>query len=138
MDKLGGGVIAHHVHAVAPFDQGQAFGRQALEFLHVWDGLQGHIAQADDVRAALALVARGEAPLGVVYSSDAVAEKDVQVVDTFPAASHKPIIYPAAILTGVDNPQAQRFLAFLQTDTAAGIFKQWGFRLAGSSAAKPQ
>ncbi len=106
------------------------YGRQALSTLGVWGALNGHVAQADDVRAALALVARGESPLGVVYASDAVAEKDVRVVDTFPADSHDPVVYPAAIVKGVDDPQAASFLTFLQSDEAAVIFKKWGFRLA--------
>jgi len=115
------------------------YGRQALTALGVWQALQGHVAQADDVRATLALVARGETPLGVVYASDAVAEQDVRVVDTFPADSHDPIIYPAAIVHGVDDPQARPFMAFLQTEQAAAIFRKWGFRSAdGRSETLPE
>jgi len=81
------------------------------------------------VRAALALVARGEAPLGVVYASDAVAEKNVRVVAKFTNDSHDPIVYPAALLDGVDNPAAENLLAFMRTDKAAEIFARWGFEV---------
>jgi molybdate transport system substrate-binding protein len=106
------------------------YGRQALTSLGVWAPLSKQVAQVNNVRAALALVARGETPLGVVYSSDAVAEDDVRVVDIFAADSHDPIVYPAAILEGVDNPQAEPFMAYLQGEVAARIFEQWGFTLA--------
>ena len=105
------------------------YGKHALQWLGVWSQMQGHIAQGDDVRAALALVSRGESPLGVVYSSDAVADQGVRVVDTFPSASHKAIIYPAAATADSDNPQNADFLAFLKSDTAAKIFKRWGFKV---------
>lgn len=105
------------------------YGKQALQWLDVWSRVQGHVAQSDDVRSALALVARGESPLGVVYASDAVAEKGVRVVDTFPAASHKPIIYPAAAVADSDNSRDGDFLAFLKSDEAAKIFKRWGFKV---------
>jgi molybdate transport system substrate-binding protein len=105
------------------------YGRQALQTLGLWQSLQGHIAQAEDVRAALALVARGEAPLGVVYASDAVAEKNVRVVAKFANDSHDPIVYPAALLDGVDNPAAENLLAFMRTDEAAEIFARWGFEV---------
>jgi len=103
------------------------YGRNALTWLGAWRGLQGHIAQAEDVRGALALVSRGESPLGVVYSSDAVADHGVRVVDTFPAASHKPIVYPVARVADSHNPQDDVFLAFLRGDQARQIFTRWGF-----------
>lgn len=105
------------------------YGRHALAWLGAWSSLESHIAQADDVRGALALVSRGESPLGVVYASDAVADEGVRVVDTFPSASHKPIIYPAAATTDSDNTQDAAFLGFLQSPKAARIFKQWGFKV---------
>lgn len=108
------------------------YGRTALTWLGVWSTLKGHIAQADDVRGALALVSRGESPLGVVYSSDAVADKGVRVVDTFPKASHKPIIYPAASIADSENTQDAAFLAFLKSPQAAQIFKRWGFKVVAS------
>ncbi|MES1946995.1 molybdenum ABC transporter periplasmic molybdate-binding protein [Salinisphaera sp. C84B14] len=103
------------------------YGRQSLQRLGLWPGLQGRIAQAEDVRAALALVARGEAPLGVVYASDAVAEKKVRVVAKFAADSHDPIVYPAALRAGVDNPAAEQLLAYMRSDAARAVFKRWGF-----------
>ena len=72
------------------------YGKAALETLGVWDAVAGKVAQAENVRAALALVATGEAPLGIVYATDAAAEPAVKVVGTFPADSHPPIVYPAA------------------------------------------
>lgn len=103
------------------------YGRQALQHLGLWESLQGRIVQAMDVRAALALVARGETPLGIVYASDAVAEHSVRVVYRFTACSHDSIVYPAAILDNVDNPQAERFIRFLRGDTAGRRFEKWGF-----------
>lgn len=105
------------------------YGKQALQSLGVWKQVENHIAQAADVRTALAYVARDAAPLGIVYASDAVAEDDVQVVDTFPEHSHAPIVYPAAILTTSTHPRAQGFIAFLQSEAAAANFKRWGFRV---------
>lgn len=104
------------------------YGRHALQALQAWQPLEGHIAQADDVRGALALVSRGESPLGIVYASDAVAEPGVRVVDTFPPDSHKPIIYPAAAIADSHNPADAEFLAFLKSDRAAKIFRHWGFK----------
>ncbi|AWN17832.1 molybdate ABC transporter substrate-binding protein [Salinisphaera sp. LB1] len=134
--------LKKHVNLLAKLGQGNylamantdavpagIYGKHALQWLGVWSRMQGHIAQGDDVRAALALVSRGESPLGVVYSSDAVADKGVRVVDTFPPASHKPIIYPAAATADSHNPQDADFLAFLKSDTAAKIFKRWGFKV---------
>lgn len=127
IDKLGEG----HYLAMANTKAVPAgiYGRHALTWLGVWSDLKGHIAQADDVRGALALVSRGESPLGVVYSSDAVADKGVRVVDTFPSASHGPIIYPAAATADSDNAQDATFLGFLKSPQAAKIFKQWGFKV---------
>lgn len=107
------------------------YGRHALTWLDAWSSLKGHIAQADNVRGALALVSRGESPLGVVYSSDAVADKGVRVVDTFPSASHKPIIYPVAAIADSRNTQDAAFLAFLRSARAGRIFKHWGFKVVG-------
>lgn len=106
------------------------YGKQALEKLGLWDKVQGHVAQADDVRAALKLVATGEAPLGIVYGSDAVAEKGVSVVATFPTDSHAPIIYPAAVTKSADTPEAAVFLKALKEQPARGIFEAQGFTVA--------
>ena len=86
-----------------------------------------NVELADDVRAALKLVATGEAPLGIVYGSDAVAEKGVGVVATFPADSHAPITYPAAVTKAADTPQAKLFLDSLKQDPARSIFQAQGF-----------
>jgi molybdate transport system substrate-binding protein len=80
------------------------------------------------VRAALLLVARGEAPLGVVYASDAAAEPRVRVVGRFPEASHPPIVYPAARLRASAHPQAAAFVRWLSSPAAGAIFRRHGFR----------
>jgi len=107
------------------------YGRQALQHLGVWQAVQSHVAQAANVRAALALVARGEARLGVVYASDAVAEDHVRTAGRFATDNHDPIVYSAAIMKSeVGNSRAQSFLAFLQGEAAGEIFRRWGFKLA--------
>ncbi len=88
---------------------------------------QPQVAQADNVRAALAFVARNEAPLGIVYATDAAVEDSVTIIGTFPAGSHAPITYPAAITAQSDSPEAEAFLAFLSSDTARAIWQDFGF-----------
>lgn len=110
------------------------YGKAALEKLGAWAGVKDHLAQAESVRAALAFVARGETPLGVVYATDAAAEPDVKVVGVFPAASHAPIVYPVAITKDAKSPDAAGFLAFLRGPAAAEIFKKQGFTLLQSPA----
>ena len=107
------------------------YGKAALQSLDLWDSVAGHVAQADNVRAALWLVAMGEAPLGIVYATDAAAEPKVRVVATFPETSHPPIVYPAAILAEGDSPAARAFLAFLTGPGAGAVFTGHGFALAG-------
>lgn len=124
---LGEGKLAMALVDSVPAGQ---YGKQALETLGLWDKVQGHVAQADDVRAALKLVASGEAPLGIVYGSDAVAEKGVGVVATFPADSHVPITYPAAVTRAADTPEAATFLKALKQPPARGIFEAQGFTVA--------
>ncbi|PWV98906.1 molybdate transport system substrate-binding protein [Hoeflea marina] len=102
------------------------YGKAALTALGVWDSVAGRTAQAENVRAALALVALGEAPLGVVYATDAAAEPKVKVVASFPEDSHPPIIYPVA-LTAAAKPVAADFLAFLQGEAARRGFEAQGF-----------
>jgi molybdate transport system substrate-binding protein len=102
------------------------YAKEALEKLGLWGSVEPHLARAESVRAALALVDRGEAPLGIVYQTDAAADKGVRVVDTFPADSHKPITYPAAALKGADAA-ATAFLAWLKTPAAAPFFEKQGF-----------
>lgn len=103
------------------------YGRQALQKLGVWQQVKDKVARARDVRAALALVERGEAPLGVVYATDAAITGKVKVIGTFPEDSHPPIVYPAALLAGRETPQAERFMKFLKTPAARAVFKKYGF-----------
>ena len=83
------------------------YGKAALEKLGAWDGVKDKVAQAENVRAALLLVARGEAPLGIVYATDAAAEPNVKIVGTFPADTHPPIIYPAAVTKDAKSADAK-------------------------------
>jgi len=99
----------------------------ALQSLGVWSGVESHTAPSENVRAALALVARGEAPLGIVYTTDANAEPAVRVVDTFPESSHAPIVYPAARLRDSKNPHAQELLDFIESVQAREYFEKQGF-----------
>jgi molybdate transport system substrate-binding protein len=102
------------------------YARAALEKLGAWNAVAPRIVRAENVRSALAFVARGEAPLGIVYRTDALAEKKVRIVDVFPWGSHPAIIYPIA-LTARAGPEAQRFLDFVIGDAAKPIFRQYGF-----------
>jgi molybdate transport system substrate-binding protein len=102
------------------------YAKIALTNLGVWNEVQDKVAPADNVRAALALVARGEAPLGIVYRTDALVEKKVRIVAEFPASSHEPIIYPAAT-TAHAHDGAADFVKFLSSPAAQGIFAKYGF-----------
>ena len=103
------------------------YGKAALEKLGVWTSVSSQIARAESVRAALALVERGEAPLGIVYATDARASKGVRVVGTFPADSHPPISYPVARLKASKNADAEGFRRFLISDQGKAIFLRYGF-----------
>jgi len=103
------------------------YGKAALEKLGVWDSVAAKVAQAENVRAALALVAAGEAPLGIVYQTDAAADPTVKIVGTFPQDTHEPIIYPAALTAEAKAADAAAFLDYLKTDTAKGLFEAQGF-----------
>lgn len=103
------------------------YGKAALKKLGAWDGVKDKIAQADNVRAALLLVARGEAPLGIVYATDAAAEPNVKIVGTFPDDSHPPIIYPAALVKGAKSADAKPFLDMLKSAKARPAFEKQGF-----------
>ncbi len=105
------------------------YAKAALENLGLWASVEPNLVMQENVRSALALVARGEAKLGIVYGSDAVAESKVQVIADFPEASHPPIVYPAAIIATSTNPDAQPFLTFLFSREAQLIFKANGFTL---------
>jgi len=103
------------------------YGRAALESLGVWTLVSGKIARSENVRAALALVARGEAPLGIVYRSDALAERKVRIVDEFPASSHPRIVYPAALTAASRSASAPGLLAFLRAPAVRAIWLRHGF-----------
>lgn len=105
------------------------YGKAALEKLGVWDKVEGSLAQAENVRAALKLVATGEAPAGIVYQTDASEDKKVKVLGTFPADTHPAIVYPAAVVAASKNADAAEFLKFLQTPAALDIFKSHGFTI---------
>lgn len=103
------------------------YGKAALEKLGAWKGVEAKVAGAESVRAALTLVSRGEAPYGIVYQTDAAADKGVAIVGTFPAGSHPPIIYPVAILSESKNTDAKAYLDFLKSEKAEPFFKAEGF-----------
>lgn len=103
------------------------YGRAALERLGLWDDVEGQVAQADNVRAALALVATGEAPHGIVYATDAAAEDDVTIVGTFPPDTHPTIVYPVADLVSRDVPAEAEFLDYLRGPEARAAFERQGF-----------
>jgi molybdate transport system substrate-binding protein len=121
---LGGGRLAMADPASVPAGK---YGKAALEKLGVWDGVQDKVAPAQDVRAALRFVARGEAPLGIVYQTDAAAEPGVKIVGVFPEGSYPPIIYPAALVASSRNPAAAKLLAFLRSPAARPYFEKQGF-----------
>ncbi len=102
------------------------YAKAALEKLGAWQAAEPKFAMAESVRAALTLVARGEAVLGIVYATDARVEPDVKIVGTFPADSHPPIIYPVAATSNA-RPGAIDYLAFLRTPAAKTIFEKYGF-----------
>ena len=106
------------------------YGKAALEQLGIWSSVERRVARAENVRAALALVSRGEAPFGIVYATDAHADKGVRIVDTFPAASHPPIIYPAAVTRGSQSAPAKALLDYLGSDAARSTWQKYGFALA--------
>jgi len=108
------------------------YGRQALISLGAWEALQSRIAQADNVRAALRLVALGEAPLGIVYATDAAAEPRVRVLGVFPPGSHPPIVYPAALLKDGDTANSRAFFKYLTGPEAQTIFRRHGFTPPGA------
>ena len=103
------------------------YGRMALESLGIWDAVEAKVAQADNVRAALALVSTGEAPFGIVYATDAAADGNVTVIGRFPADTHPPIVYPAAAVAASDNPFNTQFLAYLRGPAAQQAFERQGF-----------
>src|SRR5262249_37151390 len=108
------------------------YGRTALIALGVWSTVQDHIVSAENVRVALAYVARKEAPLGIVYKTDAMSEPKVKVVGTFPENSHQPIVYPEALTKGA-QAGAKDFLAYLSSPDARAAFEKAGFTILGAA-----
>jgi molybdate transport system substrate-binding protein len=121
---LGGGRLAMADPASVPAGK---YGKAALEALGVWSSVADKIAPAPDVRATLVLVARGETPLGIVYQTDAGAEKAVKTVGTFPADTHPPIVYPIALTASSSHPDALAYVTFLKSDALKPIFEKQGF-----------
>lgn len=126
--RLGGGRLAMgHTQSVPA----GIYGRQWLEKIDVWNAVQVQLAETENVRAALALVSRGEVPLGIVYRSDIVASDGVVTLYDIPVDLHDPILYPAARVTGKNAAQASDFLVFLTQKEASDIFARYGFETLG-------
>jgi molybdate transport system substrate-binding protein len=125
---LGGALKGGHL-AMADPDSVPAgkYGKAALEKLGVWNSVNGAVAPAESVRAALLFVSRHEAPLGIVYATDAAADPRVKIAGTFPEDSHPPIVYPVALTADSKNPEAARLLAFLTSAAARPIFEKQDF-----------
>jgi molybdate transport system substrate-binding protein len=121
---LGKGRLATGDPATVPAGR---YARAAFQYLGVWDQLVDRLVPADSVRGALTFVARGEVPLGVVYATDAKAERAVRVVATFPANTHAPIVYPAAV-TAAARPAAIGYLTYLSGPAAGITWKKYGFQ----------
>jgi molybdate transport system substrate-binding protein len=121
---LGDGRLAMADPASVPAGK---YGKAALEKLGVWNSVAGKIAPAQDVRAALVLVSRGEAPLGIVYQTDAAADVNVKVIATFPESTHPPIVYPMAILASSTNGVAPVYVQYLLSPKAEPFFEKRGF-----------
>ena len=122
---LGGGRLAMADPAAVPAG---IYGKAALTSLGVWDSVADKIAPADNVRAAMQFVSRGEAPYGIVYETDSKVDPGVHIVATFPENSHPPILYPVA-LTKTASPAARDFLAYLSGPDAKAIFEKAGFTI---------
>ncbi|HEY1878727.1 MAG TPA: molybdate ABC transporter substrate-binding protein [Caulobacteraceae bacterium] len=112
-----------------PDEPAGLYGQAALTKLGVWDQVKDHIAPAENVRAAQNAVVSGEAPLGIVYETDAKIERGVRIVGLFPDSSHPPIIYPGAVLTGSRNPNAANFLQSLTSPLEANPIRGFGFKI---------
>lgn len=113
------------------------YAKAALEYLGVWPELSGRLARAENVRAALLFVSRGEAPFGIVYRTDAAADRAVRVIGVFPPASHPPVVYPAARVAAGRSPAARNYFEFLKSRAAAALFSKHGFLAVRDAAAGP-
>jgi molybdate transport system substrate-binding protein len=109
------------------------YGKAALEKLGVWQSVSGKIAQAENVRAALLLVSRGEAPVGIVYQTDAAADPNVAIIGAFPEDTHPPIIYPIALTANATHPDASAFLEYVGSAKAKPPFEAQGFSVLSAS-----
>jgi molybdate transport system substrate-binding protein len=105
------------------------YAEQALKKLGIWDAVSPRLARTDDVRAALLLVERGEAPAGIVYATDAAVSKGVMVAGVFPANSHDPVSYPFAVVKSGDTPEARALMTYLSGPEARAIFVKRGFKV---------
>ncbi|NJS38424.1 MAG: molybdate ABC transporter substrate-binding protein [Rhodobacteraceae bacterium] len=123
---LGDGKLSMAMVDAVPAGQ---YGKASLESLGVWETVEASVAQSENVRAALTLVSTGEAPFGIVYATDAAADDNVTIVGTFPADSHKPIVYPGALLTGAADPADKAFFEALSADAADAKFSEQGFAI---------
>ena len=121
---LGGGRLATGDPDSVPVGK---YARSALISLGVWNDIQDRLVRAENVRSALMFVDRGEAPLGIVYETDALVDKKVRVVDVFPANSHLPITYPIA-LTVAAKPEAAKFVEYLLSPAGDAVFQKYGFK----------
>lgn len=121
---LGDGRLALALTASVPAGR---YARAALASHGLWALLRPRVVEAENVRAALLLVARGEARMGVVYRTDALAEPRVRVLATFPGRSHPPIVYPVAVVAASRHPHAEAFAQWLRTPPARAIFRRHGF-----------
>ena len=121
---IGGGRLAMANIDAVPAGK---YGKAALETLGAWNSISAKVAQAENVRAALLLVSRGEAPAGIVYQTDAAADPKVKIIGTFPENTHPPIIYPIALTANATHPDAAAFLAYIRSAKAKPIFEAQGF-----------
>jgi len=131
-DTLGDGKLAMGEPDSVPAGR---YGKAALEALGIWAQVEPKVVRTKDVRAALALVERGEAAAGIVYATDAAISKKVKVVAEFPAESHPKIVYPIALIAGKDDAAARAFYDFLNGPQARTVFLEYGFTVTGTSAA---
>jgi molybdate transport system substrate-binding protein len=127
---LGKGRLAMGQLAAVPAGK---YGKAALEKLGAWNGVKDKVAQTENVRAALLLVARGEAPLGIVYQTDAMSEARVTIVGTFPEGSHPLIVYPVAMTKDSNSPDAASLLNFLRSERARPLFEKQGFTVVNAA-----
>ena len=131
-EHLGGGRLAMADVKSVPAGK---YGKAALQSLGVWASVEGQLAQAENVRAALKLVATGEAPLGIVYATDAIADPAVKIIANFPIKSHPPIVYPVAPVSDSQNSGAASFITYLRSAKAGAIFVSHGFILLAAKTA---